>query len=360
MPSKRSIELLRSVLITAAIGLLWLVPFSEAFAWDPASFAQTLGEAQADYQGAKFGAALQRYSALESELTAALSAGEIPDDQKERALMALDVIRYQIGRCHQNENHCHEAHDAFLSFGDFSALNPELRTKLQVRLSEVHMCLAEEALASGDLALALNESEEASKLTQLVVLDESSDPQFSVSLATTRSKQDEIGQSVIAQVGSVVHQKLDAEDCEAARSKIVWAKNDLNLDTAKLEEETTIRCPVPPSWTAYAPIALMGTGGVLGLTAVILEVANSADVSELDDARDACLAGLTTHCEHALDLASAVDSQRTTTGVLVGLGVATAGAGLVWWLLQDDPGEAASLSILPSQQGATLAYRTQW
>lgn len=328
-------------------------------AWDPLQFSQTLEQAQSDYQAAAYTDALQRYLTLDKELVDALAAGEIPEEQKERALAALNVIRYQVVRCHQHLNQCKEAHQAFLVFGDFDKLDAELRTKLQVRFAEVHVCLAEEANSSGDLSMAIAEVEEAKRLAQLVIPDETTDPKLIEVLDSNEQKSNTITDSVTVHINGVVRDKLAQDDCDGAWSDIRWAKTELHLDTKQLEDAATTQCSVT-GWSSYVPFALMGTGVVLGLTALVIEAVNSGDVSELDDARDACLGGLTSHCDRALRLVDDIESQRTTSVVLLALGTTALGAGLVWWILEDDDTDQSTFLLLPTTQGASVSYRMTW
>jgi len=100
--------------------------------------------------------------------------------------------------------------------------------------------------------LAVRELEEAERLADLVVPNETTEPTLVEVLENNRRKGDAIAESVTLSAHSTVQEKLELDDCEGAWSDIRWARDDLHLDTSQLEDTAAAQCAVTP-WSSGSP-----------------------------------------------------------------------------------------------------------
>jgi hypothetical protein len=96
--------------------------------------------------------------------------------------------------------------------------------------------------------------------------------------------------------------------------------------------------------------AVLATGGVFGL------LANSAN-GDLEDCRKSESCARTTA---ELDKADAVKSKALLTDIMLGSGLAIAGAGLAVFFLSDDPGSAPPVTVTPTLGGAAAVGRFEF
>jgi hypothetical protein len=96
--------------------------------------------------------------------------------------------------------------------------------------------------------------------------------------------------------------------------------------------------------------AVLATGGVFGL------LANGAN-GDLEDCRKSETCART---DAELDKADAVKSKALLTDVMLGSGLAIAGAGLAVFFLSDDPGSAPPVTVTPTIGGAAAVGRFEF
>ncbi len=112
------------------------------------------------------------------------------------------------------------------------------------------------------------------------------------------------------------------------------------------------------------PYTLMGIGGAMVTTAIIMEMVNAGDGDDFETAHGACVNGDGSQCPVANELADDISGQQGATITLVSLGLVTAGAGAAWWWFVNAEEESTdtAIALLPvvHNSGFNVALAVRW
>jgi len=297
---------------------------------------------------------------LTGVLKEALASSAVPEAQQERASEALLVIGYQLARCHQQTKDCQSAADVYSELLATTGLTDGLMVKFTVRAAEARVCMAENAVKAGDAQLARAHLDTVSQLLSGVVgipLDEVLSEELAADLETvqneTLAKQETLDAQRKGLLVASTEELIRSKECVGAETALTKLPGE-DIDQAELTRlrgELDVACPPEsegPDMT-YVALGAAGLGGALLLTAVVLEIAGAGDIDDFDSARGKCLGGNPASCQTALNLKDDIESQQVTTSVLVGVGVAAAAGGVIWWLMIDgEESEDAQVMLAPT------------
>lgn len=329
--------------------------------WDPAAFAELLGAAEDDYVAGNYAGAADKYARLRTSLQGALSSGAIDARQEDAAREALAVITYQLGRSQQETGACDAAGETYAALETQQDLSASVRVKLPARLGEARLCAASKALDQGQLdegwtrlsgaATALSSASSEAIAREL---DAKQASELESALTRSRSELDALEARYLTARTEAARGALATGDCSGASAQLAA----LESTHAEREEVATLRtdvaaCDDGPTFEEVEPwlaIGLMGVGGALLVTTVVLEIAIADDVDAYPRERERCLSGTSVACSGALELSDDIRTQQIVTGTLIGVGLVALGGGLAWYLLSsdDDAADASEVMLAPS------------
>lgn len=135
---------------------------------------------------------------------------------------------------------------------------------------------------------------------------------------------------------------------ETAERLLSTTRDAIGLDTPHLA--ALLASGLSDHGLPWLAIGLMGVGGALLVTTVVLEIAIADDVDAYPRERERCLSGTSVACSRALELSDDIRTQQIVTGTLIGVGLVALGGGLAWYLLlsDDDAADASEVMLAPS------------
>jgi len=374
-----------------AVGVSLAMPAPAAAEWDVNVFVKLRDEAQSLYDKGQYNDALSRYRVLRNMIEDAVENDEIPENQRPAALEALEVVRYQIGRCLQFTEACGEAVDEYIALAEDAESN-EIKAKTAVRKAEARLCHAQMLAKDGDV-------EEASSAVSKVLDDLSAIPsteglsdETSTTVVSTRSvvetNLDEVEDAVFNAAIENVEDAIAAESCETARAgvaaidpKLAPSADDGKAKKQALYDDVEAMCtrlasadaapdPTPADEGVDIPIGPVITlsvgAAILAGWGVFEGVVGQGQVDDFEAARSDCR-DTGQRCDEALTLKDDVEtSQIISISLLAGGGAVLLG-GATWWIIdaamgdESAPEEAGETSafLAPSADGGVIGVRVR-
>ena len=378
-PGAPSIALLTLFAAVAMVALLAGTPRAEAAPWNPKRFARMLKWADKAFTDARYAKAKEVYVEARAYLQSSLDAGEISDDQVERARLALGTIDYQLARTTQLASGCHEGYLAFKELRSTERLEFAVAVKVEVRMAETLLCRAQDRIKAGDWPRATADVDQAGSLLAAA-------GERRLHVALNEAQADDIRQSLQMTMDTLVaelnrYETWEPANCDVARNVsrvadslptavIIAGMDELrvatvqscagksNVGTGSVQAPPQKKAPEvqPIAERSWGPWVLMGVGGAALLGVGVNELRLVPTIGDFEDARDECASIGGSSCTQANIFATDVESGQVVSMALLGIGAVAIVGGVIWWLLDEPASEAPSTNttLVPIEGGALI------